>query len=145
MVSILKHVSEELHLAPKIMVHQPFHQFTHGLGPRLIVEHPEHATCLPCRHQRAMRHLKQYVIISQIGQCCHICSQLVGQFVQRADDVAAFAEVKACQIHVQLLVELVRELSQSGDTPFAIATRFIRKNHASEGAVSQFVFIELAG
>ena len=145
LVSILQQIGEELHLAPDVVIDQPLHQLAYGLGPRLIVEHPEHAASLPGRHQRAVRHLEQHVIVSQIGQRRHIRSQTVDQLVQRADDVTALAEVETRQVLIQLLVELVGELSQPGNAPFAVATRLEAEYHAPECAVGQLVLIELTG
>ena len=124
------------------MIDQPFHQFAHRLGPSLIVEHPEHAAGLPCRHQRTVRHLEQHIIVGQVGQRRHVLSQFVCQLVQGSDDEAALAEVEARQILVQLLIELVRKLAQPGYAPFTIAARLKREYHSPERAVSQFVSVE---
>ena len=62
-VAVLQHVGKDLHLAPKIVVHQPFDEFAHRLGPRLIVEYPEDAASLPGRYQTAVRELEQQIVV----------------------------------------------------------------------------------
>ena len=48
-VALFQQVGEELHLAPQVVVDEPFHQLTHRLRPSLVVEYPKHAACLPAR------------------------------------------------------------------------------------------------
>ena len=91
-----------------------------------------------------MGYLEQQVVVHQVGQTGHVLSQSVDEFVQRADDEAALRDVETSQVFVQLLVELIGVLAQSGNLTTVIATRLVAEDHATKGAIGQLVLVELA-
>ena len=142
---LAQHISKYLHLAPQIVINHPFHQFAHRLRPRLIVQNPEQAASLPCRHDRALRDVPEHIIIRQVGQRSHVSSQMVGQFVQRLDDESPLADAEFHQILIQFLIESIVVFTLSRNLTLASLSGLVGENHSAESTVEEFVLIELAG
>ena len=98
-----EHVGEYLHLRPDVVVDEPFHKRSHRLGSRLVVQGPEQASGLPCRHERTLRHVPQRVVVGQVSKRSHISRQIIHQLIERLDDEAPFADGETGDVFIETL------------------------------------------
>ena len=126
------------------MVDEPFHKRSHRLGPRLVVQDPEQASGLPCRHERALGDVPKNVVVGEVGKRGHVGSKLVDESVERLDDEPPLADGETRHILVEPFVELVAIFALSRNASVASLARLVGEDHASESAVEEFLLIKLA-
>ena len=112
--------------------------------PSLVVQHPQHATGLPCRDKGTLGYVPQDVVVSQVRHLRHVLGQLVGQLVQGLYDISALADVEPYQILVQRPQELLRVPALPWNAAIAAGASLVGEDHAPEGAREQVVLVELA-
>ena len=127
------------------MINQPLHKLTHRLRPSLVVQHPEQAARLPCRHDGALRDIPQHIIIRQVSKRSHICRQTVGKRVQRLDDKPSLTDAEFHQILIQLFKETGIIFTLSWNLSHSRLTRLIREYHSAESTIEELVLVKLAG
>ena len=126
------------------MIDEPLYERGHRLGPRLVVQGPEQASGLPCRHERALGDVPKNVVVGEVGKRGHVGSKLVDESVERLDDEASFANGKTRHILVEPFVELVAVFALAWNASVASLARLVGEDHASESAVEELLLIELA-
>ncbi len=141
---LTEHVCKDLHLRPYIVVDEPFHEMPHGSSPRLVVQCPEQASSLPCRDERTFGDVPKDVVVGKVGKRSHVGSKLVGKAVERLNNEPSLADGKPSNIFVEFFVKIVTIFALAWNAPVASLARLVREYHTSEGAVEQFLLIELA-
>ena len=126
------------------MVDEPFHEAAHRLCPCLVVERPKQASGFPCRHESTLGYVPKGVVVGEVGKRSHVCSKLVDKAVERTDDEATLADGEPCEVFVQTLVEVVAILALAWYASVATLAWLGGEDNASEGAVEEFVLVELA-
>ena len=142
--AIFQHIPEDLHLRPQVMIYHPFHQFTHGTSPCLIVEDVHDASILPSVDERTFREIPDDVIISEVGQSRHISSQVVDQFIERSNDEFALANLQSRRIFINLLEESLAVFSLSRDNSATPLSLLVRERDTPESAHEELVLVEFA-
>ena len=141
---LTEHVGEDLHLRPDVVVDEPFDEAAHGLCPRLVVERPKQASGFPCRYECTLGYVPKGVVVGEVGKRSHVCSKLVDKAVERTDDEATLADGETSEVFVQTLVEVVAVLALAWYASVATLAWLVGEDNASEGAVEEFVLVELA-
>lgn len=76
------------------------------------------------------------------GKPCR--QRAVDESVERTDDEASLADGKSGEVFVEALVEVVAVLALAWYSSVASEAWLVGENDASEGAVEEFVLVELA-
>ena len=143
-VALFEEVAEDLHLAPDVVIDEPFDHVGHCLCPSLVVEHPEDATCFPGGKEGSLGAIPKDVVVGEVGEGGHVGGEVVGELVELGNDEAAFAGVETDEVIVEFLVELVGVLALAGYASVAGGAGLVGEDHATEGAVEEIVTVELA-
>ena len=92
-----------------------------------------------------MRKLKQYVVVSQIGQTGHLLCQLVGNLVQLLHHKTALAGVQAHEIIVELPEEILVVISLPWNLSLTLTARLVGKRNTTEETVHHVLLIKRTG
>ena len=95
----------------------------------LIVENPQQASRLPCRHKRTLGIVPQRVVVGKVAKRSHVERELVDKSVERLYFKSSLADAKPGNIFVELCKESIVILALAWNAAVALLAWLEGEDH----------------